>query len=352
MSRRFVLYGVVALVALGVVWFFVMFEKVPVTEHVPPSGEARVRDFLAAERLVERMGLRARELRSLPELEKLNPGALIVPNRRQAIDGPRVARLLAWVQGGGHLVVEAELTGVDDPLLDALQVKRGEGKPQVKPTFPDRVSLDAPNVKPRLQVTDKLVSFQRGRGMVTVATSLHFARNGLIGRENNAELFWEVVSLTPAPELQVFFRPARLSLTGFLVQHALPVLVAAGALLLLWLWRIAPRFGPVAPDLPPARRRLLDHLRASGRYYWSKGLRSRLVLATRDAALRRIARSQPDFAAAPANERETRLASLAGIRREEAAQFIAAGGAMRGPDFIRVVQRAQRVHQALDKGGR
>lgn len=350
MSRRIVLYGVLALMGLGVAWFFVTFERVPVTERVPPSGEARVRDFLAAERLAERMGLRARELRSLPELEKLNPGVLVMPNRRQAVDGPRVARLLAWVHAGGHLVVEAELIGVEDPLLDALQVKRAQGKPQAKPSFPDRLSLEAPSVKPRLQVTDKLVSFARGKGMVTAATSLHFARNGLIGRDSNAELFWDVVSLAPARELQVFFRPARLSLTGFLVQHALPALIAAAALLVLWLWRIAPRFGPVAPDAAPARRRLLDHLRASGRYYWSKGLRSRLVLAARDAALRRIARSQPDFAGAPGHEREERLASLAGMRREEAAQFIAAGGAMRGHDFIRVVQRAQRVHAALDKG--
>ena len=350
MSRRLAIYGVLALIALGVIGFFTLFERQPVIEQVPPSGEARVRDFLAAERFAERMGLRSRELRSLPELDKLSPGGvLIVPNRRQAVDGPRVERLLNWVQAGGHLIAEAEFLGVDDPLLDALRVKRAQGKPQVKPAFPDRLSLETA-VKPRLQVTDKLVSFPRGKGMVTVATSLHFARNGIIGREGNAELLWELLQLTPAAELQVFFRPARLSLTGFLVQHALPALIGAGVLLALWLWRIAPRFGPVAPDLPPARRRLLDHLRASGRYYWSQGLRARLVLAARDAALRRIARSQPDFAAAAANEKQQRLAALVGIRPEDAAQFIAAGGAMRGQDFIRTVQRAQRVHAALDRG--
>jgi hypothetical protein len=351
MTRRLGLYAAIALTGLGAAWFFSTFDREPVTERVPPTGEARLREFLAAERFAERMGLRSRELRSLLELERLAPGILIVPNRRQAIDAPRAAQLLAWAQAGNHLVVEAELPGVDDPLLDALHVKRGAGKPQEKPLFPDRLSLAPPPGNRRLQVNDKLVSLARGKGVVTVATSLAFARNELIGRDGNAELLWQVMQLTPARELQVFLRPERLSLGGFLVEHALEALVAGGVLLALWLWRIAPRFGPVVPDAPPARRRLLDHLRASGRYYWAQGLRARLVLAARDAALRRITRSQPDFAAASANERQARLAALAGIRPEEAAQFIAAGGAMRGADFIRVVQRAQRVHAALDKGG-
>ena len=142
----------------------------------------------------------------------------------------------------------------------------------------------------------------------------------------------------------MYYRPERLSLSGFLRENAAPALVAGGLLLALWIWSIVPRFGPVAPDAPPGRRRLLDHLRASGRYYWTKGLRSRLVVAARDAALRRIARAQPDFATAPQAERSARLATLAGISKEEASRFMAAAGAMRGADFIRVTQaRAARA---------
>ena len=325
MSRRLAVYAVLALVVVGAAWLFMTFERAPVTEHVPPSGEARLREFLAAERFAERMGLRTGELRSVPELEKLAPGVLLLPNRRQALDAPHIARLLGWVQAGGHLIAEAEFPGVADPLLDTLRVKRPDGKP---------------------------VSFARGKGVITVASSLNFARNSGIGREGSAELLWQLLQLTPAPQLQVYFRPQRLSLAGFLLQHALAAVIAAALLLALWLWRIAPRFGPVAPDAPPSRRRLLDHLRASGRYYWSQGLRARLVLAARDAALRRIARAQPDFPAAAAGEKQARLAALVGIRAEEAAQFITAGGAMRGAEFIRTVQRAQRVHSALDKGER
>ena len=350
MKARWTLVIIAVLGVLGTVWFLNNFERVPVKQRVPPSGEARLRDFLAAERFAERMGLRSRELRSLPELDQVRAGVLIMPNRRQGLDAARIQRLLAWVQGGGHLVVEAELMGIDDPLLDALGVKRAEGKTQEKPDFFDRMALSGPGAT-RLKVGEKLLSFARGRGTVTVATSLGFARNPRIGRPGNIELFWQVLQLTPPNELQVYFRPERLSLTGFLAKHAWAVLVAGAALLALWLWRIAPRFGTVAPDLPPSRRRLLDHLRATGRYYWSLGLRARLVVAARDAAMRRVARGQPDFVNASTSEKQRRLAALMGARPEEAAQFMAIGGGLRGGDFIRLVQRAQRIHSSLDKGG-
>jgi len=128
--------------------------------------------------------------------------------------------------------------------------------------------------------------------------------------------------------------------------------IAGAALLALWLWRIAPRFGPVAPDAPPARRRLLDHLRASGRYYWALDLRERLLIAARDAALRRVLRAQPEFAAARPQERAARLAALAGVSVEEAQRLLDAGGAIRGAAFIQVIQTAQRVHAALERGNR
>jgi hypothetical protein len=108
----------------------------------------------------------------------------------------------------------------------------------------------------------------------------------------------------------------------------------------------------VRPDAVPARRRLLDHLRASGRYYWAKDLRARLVVAARDAALRRVARAQPDFALAPIAERVSRLSSLLSVTKEEALRFINASGQVRGAEFIRIMHTAQRIHGALEKGKR
>jgi hypothetical protein len=367
MKARILIVGCLAvLVGLGVLWFRTNFEKAPTNEWVGASGEARLRQFLAAERFAERMGWKATEARSLPALAELpTNGVLLMPYRRQALTRERLAELVRWAEGGGHLIIEAEYLGVADPLLELLGIERAD-VPMVKQlaaevSGEDRklkigmasgMKLVAAERNPRLRVGEQLYSFSRGRGVVTVSTTLNFLRNHNIGALDHAEFLWRLMSLTPTRELVVYWSPVRLSLWGFLKEHAAPVLSVAGLLLALWLWSIAPRFGPVAPDAPPGRRRLLDHLRASGRYLWTKGLRSRLVVAARDAALRRIARAQPDFAYVSTSERIARLAALTDISKEDAARFLSAAGAMRGADFIRIAHHAQRVHSALEKGNK
>jgi hypothetical protein len=74
------------------------------------------------------------------------------------------------------------------------------------------------------------------------------------------------------------------------------------------------------------------------------------VIAARDAALRRLARTQPDFAVAPQSEKISRLAALTGISHEEASRFLSAGGTLHGADFIKLAHHAQRMHAALEKG--
>jgi hypothetical protein len=359
MRRWLVPLAVSALVATGVIWFLSAYERVPARQWVGPSGEARRNLYLAAERFAVRMGLATRELRFLPELDTLEPDSvLILPSRRQALDRRRMRDIVAWVEDGGHLIAEAELLGVADPLFELLGVQRTAAPPPAKP-----VVIELPGGR-RLTVSifsgmtlqaegseaARYLSFAHGEGMVSALAGLQFARNPVIGSEDNAAFLWHLLSLREAAELQVYLRPERLSLWAFLRQHATPVLVGAAALLALWIWRIAPRFGPVRPDAPPARRRLLDHLRASGRFYWAQGLRGRLVSAARDAALRALTRAQPDFALAGETERTARVAALARISMEEARRFLAAGDSLPGADFIRIMHAAQRIHSALERG--
>jgi len=363
-----------ALAVLAIVWYASGFERVPVTVRVGMSGEARLRPFLAAERFAERMGLPARELRALPALDELPAeGVLLLPRHRRTLDERRAAQLLRWVTQGGHLVVEAETLDREDPVFarfglryekDAaprqpvhLAMTGSDTKLAMSSLRPGRVA--ATRGEPVFRVgapgAERLLSVRAGRGLVTAAVELDFARNHFIGMHDHAVILWRILGLTGATELAVFHHPLRLSLWDFLLEHAAAALGAAALLLALWLWRIVPRYGTLLPDPPPVRRRLLDHLRASGRYLWARGLGGTLADAAREAALRRVSRAYPDFAVASRAERGARLARLAGLGRAEAEALLTSGEAAApsgGAELIRLVHSAQRVHAALERGNR
>jgi len=299
---------------------------------------------------------------------------LILPNRRQALTPTQRAQLMSWIEAGGHLILEAEPLAVPDPYTDALgvqrqQVKPGEGgkpAPVTLPRAPAPMQLSGGALGTTMRFTApgegvharvetvwglQLVQIARGHGLVTVAADLAFAENRLIGLADNAEFLWQLLRSQPRPgEVLVFNRIDRLSLWQWLTENAPAVLVSGAVLLALWLWRIGPRFGPVASDLPPARRRLLDHLRASGRFHWRNRGRARLAEAAREACLARLSRAHPGFASLPPAERTTRLAAYAGMSEAEAARLLAPQTVERGAEFMALVRALQQVHARLDRG--
>jgi hypothetical protein len=362
---------VAVLVLGGAWWFFTNFERVPTTERVGYQGEARRNSFLAAERLLARMGLSVRHMRAPRELRELPAhGTLVLPDRRDSLAPDERRRLLAWVEAGGHLIVEDESHRRPDPILDALAVKR---KPGPSPGAQGLVEARLPHAPapmkvrmhalqtleaPRAEVTVRsehathLVHFRHGRGRVTVLNDLAFMRNDAIGAGDHAEFVWQLTRFQPdAASIAVFDNPAKLSLWRWLGDHAWTALAAAAAWLALWLWRIAPRFGPLAPDPEPARRRLLDHLRASGRFQWSTGGAARLAETAREAALRRIARAQADFAGLAERERAARLAGTLGLGPEAARHLLRTPPDLAAHEFVAAMRAFQRVHEQLAAQG-
>lgn len=296
-------------------WYTIIEEEI----WIDAGDAAREDPYLAYGRLLDRMGTRAVVAKSPSALDSLPERAtLVIGDRRLAYMTPeRVRRLRAWVERGGSLVADVEGEGIDDPLLETFGVER---------VFPERDFRDAKKtaerfagvgavltvdwpwlgkpMKARLgrpfELRDNRVraevqelrqgarvigtSFPFGEGRFTAMPTIDFLRNQQIGQHDHAELGWRLASIQPPAVL--YLRMTSPPLLEWAQRDAWPVIVAAALLLVLWLARIIPRFGPLAPDAPAERRSLLEHVVASGRFLWSRGAAAVLLEAVRERASR------------------------------------------------------------------
>jgi len=350
---------------LGAAWFFANFERVTETENAGFHGAARRNPFLAAERLYARLGARVRELHAFAELSRLPRGAVLLVAARRAALGPReFDAVLAWVRSGGRVIVEAEQPQMRDPLLDRLRVKRAQGQGARITLVPlagyDRplqaLALGAFTLEPPQadvlwhadsETGTRLAALRLGSGSVLVATSLDFMRNALIGELDHAELAWALAGRGAARDILVLGQLEAPSLLAWLRVNVWQGLAGGALLVALWLWRILPRFGPLAPDPAPGRRRLLDHLRAAGRFHWQHGDRARLLDAAREACLARIARAHPEAAVLDAASRAARLAELYGLPADALTSALSAEQPRDALAFTRRIALMQSIHERL-----
>lgn len=377
-TRRLLVIGLLlACVAAGTAWFLSKFERSTESEWVGFQGKARRDPWLGAQRLLQRMGANAAAVRSLPELNSLPQSAtLVLPKGRQSLSLPSRRSLVNWVKQGGRLIIEAEPIYQPDPLLDAFGVRRKAAKSPADPKSdvsdyagselveialpPDLVPVKVlMNRVPDLQANGALARFggrqtttvlllQYGRGNVLAMNQLDAFSNRLIGMHDHAEFLWRSVQMDRGTPAVFFFSdPKKLSLVDWLRTNAWSAVAGSVLFLALWLWSATPRLGPVAPDPERARRRLLDHLRASGRFLWAHGGSQRLVDAAREACLRRIARVHPDLIASPEAERAARLAELLGLDAEQSRQLFSQKAPTRMIDFLHTIRLYQTVHERL-----
>jgi Domain of unknown function (DUF4350) len=105
-SRRAGWAAFVLALATLVAVFFSSCEKRTVDFRRGYQGEAARNKYLAAQRLLERMGTPVRSFADLSGLSELPPAdaTMILPTERKTLGASRSAELLRWVEGGGHLV--------------------------------------------------------------------------------------------------------------------------------------------------------------------------------------------------------------------------------------------------------
>lgn len=255
------------------------------------KGKARVNPYLALERFVAIYSGEEMQVRDAWK----NPtwdDAVMILSVETLTSTKLVSNLQEWVEDGGHAIF----------LLENAEMSRNDWSEHHAPVkvpvalreFFNLVEItvteeDTPKKYTSVQLADEswkielesyhgvevegepataIAHLAWGDGAITVINDARLLRNRMIDQAEHADVC--ALLLDESREGHVVFqREYGLTFFSMLWNRAWMVLVALGLILLLWLFRHMPRFGPVDADVPDRVLRAYDHhLEMIGDYHW------------------------------------------------------------------------------------
>ncbi len=314
-------------------WFNKNFEYVSEIVEIGFQGKARDNPLLAAKRLLEDLGTPVNTVQYFPYLNQQDTLVLVDPgfieNENQ--------QLRPWIKNGGHLIIAS-----DEPLLSAFDIlfldKTDDAIINTEPTkfiwnnYPLHVAFDQ-NYYIETQhdyaytktIRDKdgihFLSVKYGTGILTILSDIAFIKNDKIGDYDHAYFLWQLVEDT-VEDIWLWYSLENNdeefpSLWILLWRNIWTVIISSTILLLFWLWLASRRFGPLLPSPPRARRRLLEHIEASGHFLWRHKQGDILLQSAKQALLKRIELVHPDWSSLSPSELSQTLAQISGLQAKD-----------------------------------
>jgi hypothetical protein len=362
------LAGLSLLLAGGLwLWFDANYERRLQEVQVDASPAARRNPFLAAERFLTRVGIDARSVAGL-ELLRHPPdaGDMLVIAGLPPLDAARQGKLRAWLEAGGHLLVEAVHEHPPDTpprpevfldrfgaALRQLEYVRSAAVAVAKLAVPGHPEPLRVGFHPHWYLEDlsgeaqaraladgkaRLLQYRVGDGLLYVVSDSLWLGNEAIGEYDHALLLAVL-----AADRGTVWLLHDVSMPGLavLLWRAAPAAILSAALLLaLWLWHLGARLGPLLPPPAAGRRDLLEHLQAAGDFLWRLGRGGALVQQTRRRIERHWLQRHPPLQALDQAGRAARIAELSGLGHAavHAALYAPVGDAARLVTITRTLQ--------------
>ncbi|WP_295879446.1 DUF4350 domain-containing protein [uncultured Thiohalocapsa sp.] len=341
-GAAWVLWVVGAVLALGGwLWFTEHFERRVREVPTGASAQARANPFLAAERFLTASGVDARSDQGRTLLRQL-PGAadMIIIDGLPVLNAARRERLHAWLSAGGHLLVEAvHLDGDADRSQetqfltrfgavlrrDAAAASTDEVVAELR--LPDQSQPLRIAFEPTWYLEDRhgravgeasadgrarLIIYAVGAGRLIVVSDTEWLRNTGIGAHDHALALALLTANRDA--VRLLHDVSVPSLPALLWRTAPAAVVSAALLLVLLLWHLGRRLGPLLPAPDTGRRDLLEHLQAAGDFGWRHGRGGLLVAQTRRRLERRWLGRHPQLKQLDAAGRAERIAARTGLK--------------------------------------
>jgi len=325
------------IVILSLYNFYDSLEPYFLEEDKGYQGEALTNDYLAAEYFLLRMGQKTKEIKlfssTQAQLEKQD--TLLVPSVRLSFDRRRSDEMLAWVKSGGHLIITGQvdrekLSGQQDHILSSVGLfidRKILPEDSEKGEYPvDIVSLSDDQFL-QVDFDDYLIiskttefntditwvandgdrthalQIKLGNGKLTVLSDMRMFKNDYIDSYDHAAFLISLaqnkqLSLPLNKNTSVFYYSLfedQMNLLQWLWGNAYLLLVSVFILMLIILWMLIPRFGPLINIGLPIRREFLKHLAAAGNYHWRMGNYNRLLDDVRIKLSHAVKRKYPEW---------------------------------------------------------
>ena len=190
-----------------------------------------------------------------------------------------------------------------------------------------------------------LISRELGKGRVVVAADLDVLLFRAIGDYDHALFLWHLVQGNG--KVWLVTDNDMPPLWQWLWKQAPELVTASFIFLILWLWSRGPRFGPLVAEPAPARRRILEHIEASGRFLWQYKKQERLLNTVRDELSAAAARRHPAWVSMSHAEKIRHIATLAALEPKEVQSLLQDHAPHKRQDFTHVIRQLENIRKKL-----
>ena len=192
---------------------------------------------------------------------------------------------------------------------------------------------------------EHLLYFDIGEGSVTITSDNTIWANQRIDCHDHAYGLWRLVN----PDGRVWFliNQDAPSLASILWRNASYGVIAGIIALVLWLWALSVRFGPVLVVEQSGRRSLAEHIYASAMLLWRKQQHPQLLNILRKEILERLDEQHPNLDQASGEQRLEFLHQLTGISQADIKQALFADGLHHPQEFAAAIAHLQTIRKQL-----
>ena len=189
-----------------------------------------------------------------------------------------------------------------------------------------------------------LMQFEVGSGLLTIISDPRIWTSYQIDLYDHAYLLWLLSSQDG--NFAILRSVVRDSIWVLLQRNAGELLLAAGLLILIWIWRMGYRFGRLLPRDLSRTRALGEHFSSVSHYLWHHRHADYLIAPLRQQVLRRASLMLAGFADADQQQQYQLLANRCELNAASIARAFG-NSEFNEASFVQTVRLLKRIEQSL-----